>query len=164
LLKEKFTWIVGCHLSPLNTFKDKSSHQVFRLCSITKTDDGKSAQHETQLLEIGTSKIQGAGRGIFAAKSFEKGDIISVYLGKKSTDISPYSLEIKNMFISLDKEEMWLGAHFMNDHNFKTVARRRIRKVGRPPSNNAYFEGIIVRARVQIRQGDEITVGYNNKN
>eukprot|EP00957_Ditylum_brightwellii_P034302 2601207-Ditylum_brightwellii.AAC.1 len=58
LLKTKFTWIAGCHLSPLNAFKDKSSHQVFRLCSITKTDDCKSAQHETQLLEIGTSKIQ----------------------------------------------------------------------------------------------------------
>ena len=42
LLKGKFTWIVGCHLSPLNTFKDKSSHQVFRLCSITNTDDGTS--------------------------------------------------------------------------------------------------------------------------
>eukprot|EP00957_Ditylum_brightwellii_P075710 5753570-Ditylum_brightwellii.AAC.1 len=59
---------------------------------------------------------------------------------------------------------MWLGAHFMNDHNFKTVARRRTRKGGRPPSNNAYFEGMLVRARVQIRQGDEITVGFNNKN
>ena len=105
LLKEKFTWIVGCHLSPFNTFKDISSYQLFRLCSITKTDDDKSAWHEMQLLEIGTSKIQGAGRGVFAAKSFEKDDIISVYLEKKTTDTSTCSLEKKACSYHLTKRK-----------------------------------------------------------
>ena len=56
---------------------------------------------------------------------------------------------------------MWLGAHFMNDCNFNNVIVGR--KRGHPVSNNAYFEGILVRAKRQIREGDEITVDYDQK-
>ena len=59
-------------------------------------------------------------------------------------------MEINRILISADQEELWLGAHFMNDHNFNivTVGRKR----GCPVSNNAYFEGILVRAQRQIRE------------
>ena len=131
------------------------------MCAITKNGDDNKDRQETHLLKVKTSKIEGAGKGVFAAKSFEKDEIISVYLGKKSTTITPYTLKIQNMLISPDKEETWLGAHFMNDRNFKTSTTTK--KVGHPICNNAYFEGVIVRARRRIREGEEITLDYNSK-
>eukprot|EP00957_Ditylum_brightwellii_P064596 4902243-Ditylum_brightwellii.AAC.1 len=65
------------------------------------------------------------------------------------------------MLISFDAEELWLGAHFMNDHKFNTATVGR--KRGCPVSSNAYFAGILVRATRQIREGDEITVDYDQK-
>ena len=78
-LDQQCNWMVGCHVSPLKTFNDDSSHQVFRLSAIAKEGNEKTIWQRTCLLEIGTSKIQGAGRGVFAAKSFDKDEIISVY-------------------------------------------------------------------------------------
>ena len=72
------------------------------------------------MLEIST-KIQGAGRGVFAAKSFDKDEIISVYIWGEIEHITPYSLEINRILISPYPEELWLGAHLMNDCNFNTV-------------------------------------------
>ena len=36
---------------------------------------------------IGTSKIQGTGRGVFAAKSFDKDEMISVHIKKKQNTL-----------------------------------------------------------------------------
>ena len=72
LLDQKFAWVVGCHVSSLKTFNDASSHQVFRLSAIAKEGNNKTICQRTCLLEIGTSKIQGAGRGVFAAKVLVK--------------------------------------------------------------------------------------------
>ena len=79
LLAQKFSWVVGCHVSPLKTFNDASSPHVCRLSAFAKECNNKTICQRTYLLEIGTSKIQGAGRGVFAAKSFDKDEIISVY-------------------------------------------------------------------------------------
>ena len=57
-------------------------------------------------------------------------------------------MEINTILISPDPEELWLGAHFMNDHNFNTVTVGR--KRGCQVSNNAYFEGILVQAKRQL--------------
>ena len=86
---------------------------------------------------------------------------IFLSISKKTEHITPYSLEINRILISPDPEELWLGAHFMNDRNFNTVTVGI--KRGSPVSNNAYFEGILVRAKRQIREGDDITVDYNQK-
>ena len=83
-LDQKNPWIVGCHVSPLKTFDDASSHQVFRLLAISKEGSNKTIGQRACLLENNTSKIQGAGRGVFAAKSFDKDEIISVYTKKKN--------------------------------------------------------------------------------
>ena len=80
LIDQNFSWIIGCHVSPLKTFDDTSSHQVFRLSAIAKEGNNKTISQRTCLLEISTPKIQGAGRGVFAAKSFDKDEIISVYV------------------------------------------------------------------------------------
>ena len=68
---------------------------------------------------------------------------------------------MNRVLISPDSEELWLGAHFVNGRNFNTLTVGR--KRGRPFSTNAYFEGIIVRAKRKIREGDKITVDYNQK-
>ena len=77
-------------MSPLKTFNDASSHHVCKLSAIAKEGNDRTICQRTCLLETGTSKIQGAGRGVFAAKSFDKDEIISVYIKKQNT--SPLTL------------------------------------------------------------------------
>mgnify|MGYP001984584889 CR=1 FL=1 len=71
-------------------------------------------------LEVKKSSIKGAGMGLFAARRFEKEDIITIYFApeksKKSPKFTKYAIKPNGYYFSVKEGcPLFLGAHFMND-------------------------------------------------
>jgi hypothetical protein len=114
-------------------------------------------------VHIKKSHIIGANVGLFASKTFLKGDIISVYLGTRKQHGQPtiYSLEHRNKIIDPsdgDDKLLYWGAHFANDAKHDKF---KDGKKTRNLINNARFKGIKVIATTLIRPGCEILLAYN---
>ena len=94
-----------------------------------------------------------------------------VYLGdcKSSSDEDdceryPYALKINNKYTihpGSGGNCLLLGSHKMNDINYKKVKQGE-RLVGRPQTNNAHFEKILIKATRRINIGEEIFIDYES--
>ena len=114
-------------------------------------------------LAVKESGIEGAGLGLFAAKRFLPGEIISVYFAPQKSKQRPtftkYAVHTKGHYFYVREGcPLFLGAHFMNDatYNCTDADRGKLDK-----DNNAYFDGTIVKASKRIESGCEIKLSYN---
>ena len=126
----------------------------------SKTGRNISNQINKEWLRVGESGINESGLGLIALHTFHKDDIISVYIGKICTNkkISVYALEHLGVTIDPSKlgtensNPLLMGAHFCNDHDWcdRESSNRR--------QNNAWFDGLYLRAKIEIKNGVEICV------
>ena len=112
-------------------------------------------------------------KGLFAARTIEKDQAITVYLGNIYKDISEqeqsdgkFYLYINGKYVAggcgcgigkNEKLHLLCGAHFGNDLNYE---REINSKGGKAPTNNAILRGCVLYAKRQIMIGDEITFSY----
>ena len=73
-------------------------------------------------------------------------------------------MQIHNEFVNRTEskskallQDFFMGAHFLNDKTH-TLSKRK------HGVNNAYFEGLLVKAKTQIRAGAELRAAYNYTN
>ena len=111
-------------------------------------------------MEVKISGLEGAGLGLFAARKFLKGDVITVYLGREvEKDIdSVYSITNHNIVLDckpFEDGDTLLGAHLANDPNWS-----RKEGVGVPCNAKIgfFFELIALET---IVAGEEILLDYN---
>ena len=86
---------------------------------VSKTDCNRLVRW----MEVKISKLEGVGLGLFAARKFFGGDVITVYLGRKAEkDIdSVYSTTNQNVVLDckpFEDGDTLLGGHLANDHNW----------------------------------------------
>ena len=122
------------------------------------------------ILSVKRSTLPGAGLGCFAEKTFTYGDIISVYLGEKlSTNDSdthnelPYALRVdRYTTLNPSGSDLLLGAHKCNNTKCcpPAVSPHGSKMRGGQVKNNAYFEGIYLKAGTSILIGNEIFADY----
>ena len=124
------------------------------------------------------STIEGAGMGLFSGITFQKGELITVYLGEKVGEKEPNNGNGKRILYEdkdtkkqlLDITETnkkvtpYLGAHYCNDAAFgKTGSEREqyldINKM-KVPKINCDMEGLGVYATKEIRPEEEIFLDY----
>ena len=115
-------------------------------------------------IEVKKSEIVGAGNGLFACQDIRMGEIITIYLGKVIDGSTESVYSITNGSIVLDcdgwkKGELHLGAHMVNDPNWKMEGDAQVKCVR---AQNARigdrFEFI---ATKNISIGEEILLCYN---
>ena len=114
-------------------------------------------------LVVKESGIEGAGLGLFAAKRFYPGDIITIYFApqkaKQRPTFTKYAIHTKGHYFYVGQGcPLFLGTHFMNDatYNCTDADREKLKE-----DNNAYFDGITVKASKRIESGCEIKLSYN---
>ena len=114
-------------------------------------------------LVVKESGIKGAGLGLFAAKRFLPGEIITIYFAPQKSKQRPtftkYAVHTKGHYFYVRQGcPLFLGAHFMNDatYNCTDVDREKLKK-----DNNAVFDGILIKAKTRIESGCEILLSYN---
>ena len=116
-------------------------------------------------VRVAPSHIHDSGYGLFALKTFTKGQIISVYVGQKVPEgdmCSEYAMSVGNQVIDPvpvgSKAMLFWGAHLANDVFYGQDKG----KIGRHGiDNNAYFEGIYLKSKGTIKPDIEILVDYN---
>ena len=129
------------------------------------TDLAQYSRRKIRMFSIRRSGVDDGGFGMFAEKTFQDGDIISVYMGcLKELNLH----QNKRFNLRLDTQKMlsipepgnkkFLGAHKANDKYHKDS------KTDERARNNALFEGIFLKARTKILIGKEITVSYDPAN
>ena len=109
------------------------------------------------------SGIEGAGLGLFAKKRFLPGKIITIYFAPQKSKQRPtftkYAVHTKGHYFYVRQGcPLFLGAHFMNDatYNCTDADREKLEE-----DNNAYFDGITIKAKTRIESGCEILLSYN---
>lgn len=112
-------------------------------------------------VEVKKGGLEGVGLGLFAARKFLEGDMITVYLGREVKDDIESVYPISNTNIVLDYKpfedgDELLGGHMENDANWSGE------EGGRSNSCNArigqHFE---IFAQQTIDSGEEIFLDYN---
>ena len=181
LITSSFQWLVSYEVSPLATMNEEKPEGTPLTWTLyakgrDMDDQGKGRYTEslTAILSIRPSNIANGDFGCFSAKTYLEGDIISVYVGQQidalpndaSHEDFPYVFNVKkNLSITVgdNGSQLLLGAHKCNDMNFQSSTDSRIRTKGRPLENNAYLEGIYLKARTRIVSGHEIFVDYTSQ-
>ena len=118
-----------------------------------RTTDGRWVDQ----LQLKSSGIARAGRGLFAARAFADGELISRYCGlrksyPKKRSAHQYALDPDGQgksIIDAAGAEHYLFAHFIN-HAAKKAA------------NCAFRDGGLIVASRDIRQGEELFVDYGD--
>ena len=110
-------------------------------------------------LVLKSSNIPRAGNGLFTARAFLDGDVITKYLGnvtrrpekvkswRKDQNRAGYILQVGNTYISPQKNEHLLFAHFINE-DIENANCEINGKTG------------IITAKCAIRKGEELTLNY----
>jgi len=157
-----------------------SEYELERRYQIIVRNPKTNTWHE--LFEVKKSLIEGAGNGLFALRSFQKGEWVGLYIG----EVRPATLSKKKKTIYAmrfkDKDKkakimdpgipppyrssqhlpVYFGLQFCNDPNWKqyeTTAKRTRSKVLKP--NISVFGDLCVAATQTINVGDEILLDYN---
>jgi len=99
--------------------------------------------HDNRLVFVAESPIH--GRGLFAAKHLEAGQLIGVYEGKVVKDDDTYVLWIEN-----EDETGWTGYNGVNEMRF----------MNHSDDPNAEMDGLDCYAIRDIVPGTEITIDY----
>lgn len=112
---------------------------------------------------IDNSTIEGAGNGLFAARSFAQGDLIGYYWGKPAknnkSEFSRYQFLEVDAIGGLDNP-LGLGLHFTNDPAFGVVNEDQ-RKLLFCKVNISFGRNYDAYALRAISPGEEILVDYN---
>ena len=101
--------------------------------------------------------------GLFAVKRFNPGKIITIYFApqkaKQRPTFTKYAIHTKGHYFYVGQGcPLFLGAPLLNDATFNcTDAERGKLK----EDNNAYFDGITVKASKRIESGCEIKLSCN---
>jgi hypothetical protein len=118
-------------------------------------------------LRVTKSTIPDAGGGLFAMRTFNKGEIISVYCGGlKSTLTSQYGMKHHGKYVDVMKRNkdvpLYWGAHMCNDLEWtpENTPKKKKSRVGRTKPN-AEFEGLLLVAVAIIKPRMEIFASYN---
>ena len=123
-------------------------------------------------LIVKKSNIEGAGFGLFAARDFNKGDIIGKYMGEvldQKSDpsvLSKYAICSSKIAVDskggLNSGYPWYwGIHFVNDLNFVTRGIVNDSMKEKKQSNSIINDDFIMIAIKRIKQGQEIFLDYN---
>ena len=110
------------------------------------------------VLEVKQSRLKDGGKGLFSCTSFNRNDIITVYIGKLIDTDHDSAHSVTNDDIVLDcypwmKGNPYLGTHMCNDPDFGSKCKStKNTKIGHT------FEILATRA---IKPGDEILLNYN---
>ena len=120
---------------------------------------------------VAQSTLPKAGQGLFAARSFQAGNYISVYLGLVQTEISSppggHVLHVSSCFVDGSAEysgkqnclfPLHLGAHMVNDANF-LLSEFAVGNNGYC-CHNAQLEGILMVATTDIMCNSKIFIRY----
>ena len=92
--------------------------------------------------------------------------MFTTYIGNVVTEenTNEYTVQIYNKFVNGAEnkskalsQDFFMGAHFLNDKKHALSKRKH-------GKNNACFEGLLVKAKGQIRAGTEICVAHNYTN
>lgn len=115
-----------------------------------KSSSSKSAtleipQFDNPGVEVKASKIHGLG--LFAARSFKKGDVIGYYEGPKVTEEQD------------GDHVLWIFDEDKNEE-YGIDGQNETRFVNHTQEANAYFDGEELQAIRPIRKGEEITHNY----
>jgi SET domain-containing protein len=119
-------------------------------------------------VEVKTSTIAGAGKGLFARQHFKRGDIITLYSGKVLTDADPwpYGDDLYVVRLGLRK--------YLDGHERFTLDKKRhlgLRINHSPKNKNARFSYLAsriknpariveIKATRRIAPGEEIFLDY----
>lgn len=107
-------------------------------------------------VHVKMSKIEGAGYGLFASRNFKAGEYIGIYMGSLSL---PHDEPNEYCFQHLkpDKNDLYMGMHFMNDMEYNNVQNQRMNRA----RNNAVLRvNYLVEATQDIRVDGEIYAKY----
>jgi hypothetical protein len=115
-------------------------------------------------VEIKPSVLDGAGLGVFAVREFRKGQEIGWYYGRKKTqkrvnNRSRYQLSDLDAEGGLGKPGR-LGMHFINDPSLVSSGAADLKRKSKL-WNVEFHCDYSVRAKRQIRPGDELYADYN---
>lgn len=121
-----------------------------------------ATEAEAASLRVDLSCIDGAGRGLFATRSFEEGELICVYRGRQLRTATAARLPAsERVYLMRLGPQVYVDA--ADEHS---CLARYINDARRAAHQNAYFdkcpeEGVArVRALRQIRCGEEILASY----
>ena len=157
--------------SPINPPHSLTAPEL-KLISLECYDEPSSFFNLQKYLYSKESILVPGERGLFAGKSFQKGDRIGVYCGVKvdeSVDPSKYRLlDIEPR--APHKQEML--CHYVNDISlsFTVHLRKYAKRIGsnhkkeqckKRFTNNAMFHGKLLEATRPIKRNEEILVSYN---
>lgn len=116
---------------------------------------------KTPWVTVKKSALENAGLGLFAARRFEKDEVVTIYHAKQPID-DAYAMKYHGWYhtVPVRDNEMppyYMGAHFINDATYNCEDSKR---KGLERSNNCTLEGLLVKARGEIKRGEEIKVTY----
>ena len=132
-----------------------------------RTGKDVSTAVKTPWVTVKKSALENAGLGLFAARRFVKDEIVTIYYApKKSKEpiYDKYAMKYHGWYITVPVKDnemppYYMGAHFINDATYNCEDSKR---KGLERSNNCRLEGLLVKARGEIRCGEEIKVTYDN--
>ena len=130
-----------------------------------RTGRGVSTAVKTPWVTVKKSALENAGLGLFAARRFEKNEVVTIYHAPKKSKQpidDAYAMKYRGWYhtVPVGDNEMppyYMGAHFINDatYNCEDSKRKYLEQ-----KNNCTLEGLLVKARGEIRRGEEIKVSY----
>ena len=130
-----------------------------------RTGKDVSTAVKTLWVTVKKSALENAGLGLFAARRFEKNEVVTIYHAPKKSKQpidDAYAMKYGKWYhtVPVRDNEMppyYMGAHFINDatYNCEDSKRKNLER-----SNNCTLEGLLVKATGEIRRGEEIKVSY----
>ena len=121
-------------------------------------------------LVVKDSELPGAGLGLFAARHYSVGALVTAYVGNlckpgrddsRQVHFGSQAIDVKPD--TLGRRRYLFGAHFLNNPYYGMSVERRnayeLEWAGK--KHNAEFDGLRVRASSIIRKGDEILLDYS---
>ena len=190
LLKNHIHWVpVGKPLIA-HTKQNTSTFQATQYmmyCSLHDLNDEEKQTRATEStykhwLSIKPSSLpaENVGLGLFTAKTFYKEEVITVYIGERTTrdakDLGKgkrikfkSSTSNRNHFLDVQENNnsitTYMGAHFINDPMFGLVGddRKRYVKTKQYRKTNAELQGLLVVATRRILLNEEILIDYGEE-
>ena len=120
---------------------------------------------KTPWVTVKKSALENAGLGLFAARRFEKNEVVTIYHAPKKSKQpidDAYAMKYHGWYhtVPVRDNEMppyYMGAHFINDATYNCEDSKR---KGLECRNNYKLESLLVKIRGEIRRGEKIKVTY----
>ena len=158
------------HTIAISTIVKKSArlHQRYRLVKQYEKRGGRKEPYDIKdfhlgLVEIKQSKIPNAGRGVFATRNLQRGDIVTEYAGKfvvDEPDDKEYVIKVKVGFIDGDRNptsSAFLGSLINREYRKSGVLNLRKNIVFEKLKNNR----VVAKVIKKIKAGTELITTYS---